>query len=471
MMPWTLDRIADAVGGTLVNADPEMTVDRVVVDSRQSVEGALFVAIRGERVDAHNFADQVVADGAVAVLAEQEVAVPAIIVDDTVLALGRLAAAYRRSLPNTKVMALTGSSGKTTTKDLLASILESIAPTIAPRGSYNSEVGLPLTILDCAEDTSFLVLEMGMRGPGHIAYLCDVGAPRIGAVINVGSAHLGMLGSREAIAQAKGEILDALPAASEGGVAILHADNPIVMALASRTTALVRTFGEAPDADIRAESVHLDSSAQPSFTLIYGADRGEVNLQLAGEHQVANACAAAAIALSAGVAFEQVVNGLNAAAPRSRWRMEVTTRADGVTIINDSYNANPESMRAALKALVAMGEQRRTWAVLGPMAELGDQSRTEHDELGRMIVRLDISKLITVGEESRPLYLGACLEGSWGDEAAWVADTDAALQVLTDQLRPGDIVLVKASRSFGLESIAKALIEAGAPPEDPLESR
>ncbi len=459
MIPWSLSRIAEVVGGRLNLAEGSLLVDKVAIDSRADVTGALFVAIRGDNVDGHVFAQQVLDDGAVAVLAERELGVPAIIVDDTVAALGHLAAAYRRSLPDLTILALTGSSGKTTAKDLLASVLESVAPTVAPRGSFNSEVGLPLTVLDCTQDTRFLVLEMGMRGPGHIAYLCEIGAPTIGAVINVGSAHLGMLGSREAIALAKGEILDGLPSAADGGVAVLHGDNPVVAELAGRTRARVVMFGESATADVRAESVRLNERAEPEFTLVSDGQSGQINLQLTGEHQVANACAAAAMALAAGIDFDQVVTALNTAQSRSHWRMEVTTRPDGVTIINDAYNANPESMRAALKALVAVGAGRRTWAVLGPMGELGDDSSLEHDDLGRMIVRLDINKLISVGELTRPLHLGACLEGSWGDEAAWVPDVDAAIAILADQLRPGDVVLVKASRSFGFEKIAAALSE------------
>lgn len=458
MIPWSVAQICAAINGEPDLVDGAALVGAVVCDSRQVVPGSMFVAIPGERVDGHSFAAEVIAAGAVVVLAERPVGVPAIIVSNSVAALGELAAAYRRSLPEITVLALTGSSGKTTTKDLLANILEPIAATVAPQGSYNSEVGLPLTILECNADTKYLVLEMGMRGLGHIAYLCGIGAPQIGGLINVGSAHLGELGSREAIAEAKGEILAGLPSSADGGIAVVHADNPLVRAQEARTTARIVSFGESVDADVRASSVTIDELARARFELEFDGDIGSVQLQLAGEHQVANACAAAALALAAGVGFADVITGLNSAQPRSRWRMEITNRSDGVTVINDAYNANPESMRAALKALVALGQGRRTWAVLGEMGELGADSQDEHDVLGRMIVRLDVSQLIAVGSGTRALYLGANLEGSWGDEAAWVEDVDAAIEMLRANLRPGDVVLIKASRSFGLERVAHALL-------------
>lgn len=459
MMPWSLERIAEVVGGTYVaggEAGPHDPVTTVVSDSRDAVPGALFVAIPGERVDGHDYVEQVLQQGACGTLASRAVPGPAVMVNDTVAALGRLAAAYRESLPGLTVLALTGSSGKTTTKDLLASVLAAEGPTVAPRGSYNSEVGLPLTILECDDTTRFLVLEMGMRGFGHIDYLCRIGHPDIAAVINVGSAHLGMVGSREGIAQAKGEILDRLPVT---GRAVLHADNPLVMAQADRSPAPVLTFGESDSADVRVCDVRIDDIARASFDLVYEGERARVDLRIAGEHQTANAAAAAALALAAGLPLDRIADSLSTAEGLSRWRMEVHRRADGVTIINDAYNANPESMRAALKALIAMGQGRRTWAVLGGMGELGDDSRDEHDALGRMIVRLDVSKLIAVGEMTRPLYLGASLEGSWGDEAAWVADADDALDVLRRELTPGDVVLVKASRAIGLERVAQALVD------------
>jgi UDP-N-acetylmuramoyl-tripeptide--D-alanyl-D-alanine ligase len=296
---------------------------------------------------------------------------------------------------------------------------------------------------------------------GDINYLCRITPPKVGLVLNVGHSHIGEFGSQDAIAQAKGEMIDNVVA---GGTAVLNADDPRVAAMTSRTEQTVRTFGEAPDADVRATDVKLDDGGRPSFTLHADGQSFDVQLQLVGEHQVPNALAAAAAVLAAGLTPEQAATGLNAATTQSKWRMEVTERADGVTVINDAYNANPDSMRAALKALVAIGRARgvRTWAVLGPMGELGDSSTDEHDGVGRLAVRLDVNRLVAVGPEARPIHLGASLEGSWGNESAYVDTADEALELLGKELRTGDVVLVKASRYVGLDRLATALLQEGA---------
>ena len=461
MIPMTLAEVAGVVGGRLADGDPDIVVTVAASDDRDCVPGTLFAAIAGERVDGPDYIDSARERGAVAALTTRPVGSPAIIVDDVVAALGALASYVIQRLPGTLVLGLTGSSGKTTTKDLLAAILAPHGETVAPRGSFNSEVGLPLTVLSCTTRTKYLVLEMGMRGREHIHYLCRIAHPRIAGVINVGSAHMELLGSREAIAEAKGEIIDDLPA---DGTAILHADNPPVMAQAGRTSAPIITFGEAADATVRASDITLDSLARPRFTLHWQGDAVPVQLTLSGEHQVANALAATSFALAAGIALADIVAVLETYVPASKWRMEVTERPDGVTVINDAYNANPESMRAALKALVAIGREqgRRTWAVLGEMREIGDASVEEHDSIGRLAVRLDVSKLVAVGEGARPVHLGAAHEGSWGEESTWVPDVDAAIALLQEQVRPGDVVLVKASRSIGLERVAEALLVEGA---------
>ena len=456
MIPMTLAEVAGVVGGRLADADPDIVVTVAASDDRDCVPGTLFACIAGERVDGHDFISTARERGAVAALTTRPVGSAAIVVDDVVLALGQLASYVIQRLPGTLVLGLTGSSGKTTTKDLLAAILAPHGETVAPRGSFNSEVGLPLTILSCTTRTKYLVLEMGMRGRGHIRYLCEIAHPRIAGVINVGSAHLELLGSREAIAEAKGEIIEALPV---DGTAILHADNPLVMDQRPRTAAQVVTFGESPNADLRATDVRLDERARPRFTLQWQGSSVPVALTLSGEHQVANALAATAFALAAGIELAEIVASLESYVPASKWRMEVSERPDGVTIVNDAYNANPESMRAALKALVAMGQGRRTWAVLGEMREIGPTSVEEHDAIGRLAVRLDVSRLVAVGEGARPIHLGASHEGSWGDESAWVPDVDSAIALLSDEVQPGDIVLVKASRSIGLERVAAALLE------------
>lgn len=463
MIPMTLAEVAGVVGGRIADGEPDIVVTVAASDDRDCVPGTLFACIAGERVDGHDFVASARERGAVACLTTRPVGSAAIIVDDVVAALGTLASYVIQRLPGTLVMGLTGSSGKTTTKDLLAAILAPHGETVAPRGSFNSEVGLPLTVLSCTTRTKYLVLEMGMRGRHHIAYLCQIAHPSIAGVINVGSAHIELLGSREAIAEAKAEIIDDLPA---DGVAIMHADNPLVMGQAGRTSAPIMTFGEDADADVRASDITLDTLARPRFTLHWQGEAVPVQLTLSGEHQVANALAATAFALAAGIDLGDIVRVLESYESASKWRMEVTERPDGVTVINDAYNANPESMRAALKALVAMGrgqgsQERRTWAVVGEMRELGDISVDEHDAIGRLAVRLDVSKLVAVGEGARPVHLGAAHEGSWGEESTWVPDVDAAIALLREQVQPGDIVLVKASRSIGLEAVAAALLADG----------
>jgi UDP-N-acetylmuramoyl-tripeptide--D-alanyl-D-alanine ligase len=323
-------------------------------------------------------------------------------------------------------------------------------------------------VLLATTDTRFLVLELSARGLGHIRHLAEIAPPRIGAVLNVGSAHLGEFGSREVIAQAKGELVRALPAHQAGGVAILNVDDPLVRAMASWTQARIVSVGESVTAHVRAHGVRVDELGRPAFTIVAGGDSAEVHLRLSGEHHVGNALAAAAIALECGLPLPDVAAALSVARAQSRWRMELTERGDGVLIVNDAYNANPESMRAALKSLAAIaraGGGRRSWAVLGPMAELGPDAPAEHDAIGRLTVRLGISRLVSVGEAARPIADGAAAEGSRAGESRWaadiaaVADIAAAADLLRAQLRPGDVVLLKASRSARLERLAAMLAD------------
>ncbi|WP_329116016.1 UDP-N-acetylmuramoyl-tripeptide--D-alanyl-D-alanine ligase [Streptomyces sp. NBC_01465] len=461
MIALSLAEITAIVGGQSSDIpDPSLTVTGpVVIDSRLVESGSLFAAFDGEHVDGHDYAQRAVEAGAAAVLATRPVGVPAIVVDDVEVALGALARAVVQRLGAT-VVGLTGSAGKTSTKDLTAQLLQRHGPTVWTPGSLNGEIGLPLSALRADEDTRYLVLEMGARGIGHIRYLTELTPPKIGVVLNVGTAHIGEFGGREQIAQAKGELVETLPPAEEGGVAVLNADDPLVRAMASRTKARVLLFGEAADADIRADNVRLTDSGQPAFTLHTPSGCSDVTMRLYGEHHVSNALAAAAVAHELGMSASMIATALSEAGTLSRWRMEVTERPDGVTVVNDAYNANPESMRAALRALVAMGKGRRTWAVLGPMAELGDDSLAEHDAVGRLAVRLNVSKLVAVGgREASWLQLGAYNEGSWGEESVHVSDAQAAVDLLRSELRAGDVVLVKASRSIGLEKVALALVE------------
>ncbi|MEU1807282.1 UDP-N-acetylmuramoyl-tripeptide--D-alanyl-D-alanine ligase [Streptomyces sp. NPDC019937] len=469
MIPLSLTEITGLVGGQPHDIpDPDLKVTGpVVIDSREVRPGSLFAALPGERVDGHDYARGAVEAGAVAVLATRPVStadapVPSIVVPDVVAAMGALARAAVERL-GTTVVALTGSAGKTSTKDLIAQLLQRHGPTVWTHGSFNNEIGLPLTALRADTTTQHLVLEMGARGKGHIRYLTDLTPPRIGLVLNVGTAHIGEFGGREQIAEAKGELVEALPSAEDGGVAVLNADDPLVRAMASRTKARTVLFGEAEDADVRASNVRLADGGRPAFTLHTPTGCGDVTMRLYGEHHVSNALAAAAVAHETGMSVDEIAVALSEAGQLSRWRMEVTERSDGVTVVNDAYNANPESMRAALRALAAMGAAtpgRRTWAVLGPMAELGDESLAEHDAVGRLAVRLNVSKLVAVGgREAAWLDMGAKNEGSWGEESVHVSDVRAAVDLLRSELRPGDVVLVKASRSVGLEALAQALLE------------
>jgi UDP-N-acetylmuramoyl-tripeptide--D-alanyl-D-alanine ligase len=483
----TLREIADAVGGRVHSAGDDLgrTGDEKVTgsvefDTREVTAGGLFVALPGARVDGHDFAAQAVERGAVAVLAAREVDVPAVIVPPAtdaharsyvlsgdrdgsgaaVLAgLARLARHVVDRLPELAVVGVTGSSGKTSTKDLIAQVLSPMGATVAPPGSFNNELGHPWTVLRADRDTRHLVLELSARGPGHIAALCAVAPPRIGVVLNVGSAHLGEFGSKEGIAKTKGELMEALPA---DGLAVLNADDPLVAAMASRTKARVVFVGEDARAEIRATDIVLDEQARAGFHLVTPQGEADVKLGVHGAHQVGNALSAIAVALELGATVEQAAQWISAAQRVSERRMDVRTRADGVTVVNDAYNANPESVRAALKSLAAMarsgGSQRRSWAVLGMMGELGDTHVSAHDEIGRLAVRLDISRLVVVGEAARPMHQGAHLEGSWGEESVLVPDVDAAVALLRDELQAGDVVLVKASKSEALWRVAEELL-------------
>ena len=455
MAELTVAQICHATGGEAMLVEPTQTVRGWCTDSEDVVNGSMFIGIRGQKVDGHVFAAQAIARGAVVVLSDRALDVPCIVVDDTVAALGNLARWWRRQLGQLTVVAITGSSGKTSTKDLTAQVLASAGPTVAPLGSLNTEIGVPLTILRADPSTRFLVLEMGMRGPGQIAELVDIAAPDIAVIVNVGTAHLELLGSRAALLLAKGEIVAGLTAQA---IAILPGDDQFVADLPTPARRVL--FGESARCQVRAVDVHLDQLARASFTLQIGEAASEEQLHLHGEHFIGNALAAAAVGSAVGMDVVTIARALSAATLNSKWRMQVIATADEVTVINDAYNANPESVRAALKALVAMRGAGRTWAVLGEMRELGDSSVEEHDAVGRLAVRLDVSRLICVGPATRVMHLGASNEGSWGDESIWVPEVQDAIDLLLDQVQPGDVVLVKASRSIGLEAVADALIHA-----------
>jgi len=450
MIEMTLAEVAAAVGGTLVHADPAARVTGAVeFDSRRIGPGDLFAAFVGTSVDGHDFAPTAASAGAVVVLGTRDVApVPAILVPDTRTALAALARAVvdRLTAAGTlTVIGLTGSSGKTTTKDLIAQLVSPLGPTVAPAGSLNNELGHPYTVLRAEPHTRFLVLEMGARAIGDIAYLCRVAPPRVGVVLNVGVSHLGEFGSVAAIAQAKGELVEALP---PDGVAVLNADDPAVSAMSARTAAAAVHFGEStnPEADVRATGVTLDERGRPEYTLHYDGASAAVRLGLTGAHQVSNSLAAAAVALSLGVPVPAVAAALAEVRVVSPRRMDVYDRPDGITVVDDSYNANPASTAAALRALAALGHQRRRIAVLGYMAELGEHERAGHERVGRLAAELGVDRLVVVGEPAAAIHEGATASPRWGGESILVGDQEAAVAVLRDELRPGDVVLVKGSR-------------------------
>jgi UDP-N-acetylmuramoyl-tripeptide--D-alanyl-D-alanine ligase len=463
MIPLTLHEIAAAVGGE-VHDDPGGVTVRgpAFQDTRVPEQDGLYVAFAGANVDGHDFARDAVEAGAAAVLGSRPVGVPAVVVRDVQAALGQLARHVLDRLPEVTVLGVTGSQGKTSTKDLLTAVLSDAGPTVATRGSFNNEIGLPLTVLRADPGTRYLLLEMGARGAGHLAALCAVAPPDVSLVLNVGKAHLGEFGTQADIAAAKGELVEAL---DTDGVAVLNADDPLVSAMAARTRARTLTFGAGEAADVRLADVRLDDDGRPRMTLSHGDVRVPLSLRLVGEHQARNAAAAAAAAAAVGIPLEDACRVLAGVESLSQWRMEVRRRQDGLTLVNDAYNANPDSMEAALRALVAIGRGRggaaRTVAVLGEMLELGESSAAEHEAVGRLAVRLGVRQLVVVGDAARAVHQGALLEGAQGEDAVLVADNDEAVRWLARHTGPDDVVLVKASRGARLDLVADGLLQAG----------
>lgn len=472
MLRTTAREIADVVGGRLAGGatGAETVTGRARIDSRLVEVGDLFAAFAGEHVDGADYAPAAHAAGAALILGTQDTGVPSVLVEDVEAALSALAHSQldraRAARTDLVVLALTGSAGKTGTKDMIGEILAPLGPTVAPAGSHNNELGLPLTVLDIDEETRFLVLEMGARGIGHIAHLTAIARPNISLVLNVGTAHLGEFGSVEAIAQAKGEIIEAL---APGGRAVLNADDPRVLAMAPRTAAPVVTWGTGRG-DVRLEDLTLDDAAHPRFTLTVPAGltavdgreipagSAAVHLDLVGEHQAMNATAATVAALLAGATLPEAARALGGARVLSGQRMETVELPGGITLVNDAYNANPDSMRLALRTLAHLGRARRTIAVLGEMRELGPDTIRLHDEIGRLAVRLNIDQLIVVGPGARAVHNGACLEGSFGGESIYTETVDEAFAVLETTMRPGDVVLLKSSRDAGVRTLGPRII-------------
>ncbi|MEV8212156.1 UDP-N-acetylmuramoyl-tripeptide--D-alanyl-D-alanine ligase [Leifsonia sp. NPDC077715] len=469
MIAMTLAEIAEATRGTLLldgtDATPDTTVDGLsTTDSREVVPGTIFFAKPGEVTDGHLFAPQAVEAGAALLVVDHalDLPVPQLLVDDTVVALGDLATeviARVRALGLLKIVGITGSNGKTTTKNLLRAVLEQVGPTIAPRASFNNEVGAPVTMLQVTEETQFLVAEMGASGIGEIARLVRMARPDVGVVLKVGLAHAGEFGGIEKTLQAKTEMVTDL---LDSDVAILNIDDARVRTMADKTIARVLWFGLDEQAAVRATDIVSDRRGT-SFTLhLPSRDGGEgesrpVRFQVLGEHHVMNALAAAASAYVLDVDIDTIVTALQSVKTAERGRMEVLGN-DEVTVINDAYNASPDSMAAAIKTLAQIAEpDGRTIAVLGEMSELGEFSGEEHDRIGLLVVRLGIDQLVVVGPEARRMHITAINEGSWDGESVYFETQDEAFEHLQGSLRPGDTVLVKSSNSAGLRFLGDRL--------------
>lgn len=471
MIRWTLAEVADIVAGRVADDVPGAAAVVVAgpafIDSREVVPGGLFVAFVGERADGHDHAAAAVGSGAAAVLGSRPVGVPAVLVDDPRSALQALARRLLAELADVTVVGLTGSQGKTTTKDLLAAVLADAGETVATQGSFNNELGLPLTVLRAGPGTRFLVLEMGARGVGNLRELCAIARPDIGLVLNVGKAHIGEFGTQDEIAVAKAELVEAL---ADDGTAVLNADDARVAAMARRTRARVTTYGRDAAADVRIEGEELGPDGCPAFRLVHGPHSADVRLRLLGAHQASNAAAAAAVGLTVGMTLDEVASSLAAVTSLSRWRMELHERADGLVVLNDAYNANPDSMAAALQALAALARGRgaRSVAVLGEMRELGESAAAEHRAVGRLAVDLGVTCVVGVGAVAEDVVRGAeeALREhgtAQGEEPVLVKDNEAAASWLRDRAVAGDVVLVKASRGAALDEVADALLAGSSP--------
>ncbi|KGJ82847.1 UDP-N-acetylmuramoylalanyl-D-glutamate--2,6-diaminopimelate ligase [Cryobacterium roopkundense] len=465
MIALSLRQVTEATAGVLHLAagtvdDRSMISGTVQTDSREVTPGSIFVAKPGEVTDGHLFAPTAVERGAELLIVERLLDLPVaqIVVADVVVALGALASdvvARVRSAGRLKVVGVTGSNGKTTTKNLLREILERVGPTVAPRGSFNNQVGAPMTMLEVTHETEYLVVEMGASGVGAIARLVDLVRPDIGIVLTVGLAHAGEFGGLDATVLAKSEMVtELLPT----DVAVLNADDPRVAGMSAVTHARVVPFGEYGNAVVRATDVRAGRSGTSFILHLASGQSSPVVFRVLGEHHITNALAAAAAAEVLGVPLDTIVAALESVRKAERWRMEVLGGRDGITVINDAYNASPDSMTAALKTLAQIQEpDTRTIAVLGEMAELGALAGEEHDRVGLLAVRLNISQVVVVGAGARRMHISTINEGSWDGESAYVDTADEAFELVRTIVRPGDTILVKSSNSAGLRFLGDRL--------------
>ena len=468
MFDLTLGQVCEIVGGKLIG-DATIRVSGVSIDSRHTKPGDLFAAIAGERVDGHAFSDQAIKLGASALLTSKEVAGDQVIIpaspdalDPAIHAIAKLSAHVRAGMHGVEVVGVTGSSGKTSTKDMIGQILSHAGVTHAPAGSQNNELGLPLTLLSAPFDAKYLVAEMGMRGLGHISHLCDLAKPTIGVVTNVGRAHIGEVGSIEAIAKAKSELVSAIPSS---GVVVLNADDERVIAMRTLTEATVYSYGLSESADVKAENLHLTAYGSYNFDLVYRGDRIPASIPMLGEHNVLNALAAAAVGIAVGMEIEDIARALTTLKQMSKWRMEVHQIPGNVTIINDAYNANPESMSAALQTLTAIPATGKSFAILGKMHELGTTSDEIHSQVAKLAIELGVARVVAVGELATSYGLPAMSSEVSGDESSgangqdsvWLPDFVQACDYIVNQVNSGDILLFKASRAEQFEVLAEQI--------------
>lgn len=467
MIALTLAEVVAATAGRLEPSGTDATEATIVdgpvtTDSREVVPGGVFVAKRGEFDDGHRFAAAAAEQGAALLIVERplELPVPQVVVDDSVEALGALATEVvrrMRALGRLRIVGVTGSNGKTTTKNLLRTVLEQVGPTVAARKSYNNEVGAPTTMLELTEETEYLVAEMGASGVGEIARLVRMARPDVGIVLKVGLAHAGEFGGIEKTVQAKSEMVTDLLSTD---VAVLNADDPRVVPMAGLTAARVVWFGLGERADVRATDVVVHARGTEFTVTVPGGESAHVRFSVLGEHHVMNALAAIAAARELGVPLATIVAALERVTLAEQWRMQVMGGRHDITVINDAYNASPDSVQAALKTLAQVKRpEGRTIAVLGEMSELGEFSGEEHDRIGLLAVRLGVSQLVVVGEGARRLHITAINEGSWDGESAYVETADEAFDLVTSMVHPGDTVLVKSSNSAGLRHLGDRLGE------------
>jgi UDP-N-acetylmuramoyl-tripeptide--D-alanyl-D-alanine ligase len=456
-----LSEIAVAVAGSLYGEDEVVTAS-VETDSRLINVGSLFVAKPGEVTDGHLFLGSALEKGAVGAIVQskQDSGISQIVVKDSVEALGKLATyviAKLHEAGRLRVVAVTGSNGKTSTKNMLRIILEKFGNTISPIESYNNEVGAPISMLKADFETDFLVAELGAGGIGSIKYLAEMCQPDVAVELKVGLAHVGEFGGIETTFEIKSELVKALRDSSQ---VILNADDSLVTQMAQFTNAEKTWFGTNEGADVRAENIALTLTGTRFDLLVNGETLGPVNLRILGEHQVMNALASLAVAKVLGLDIRSAIASLEELDLAERWRMQLLSGPNGSLVINDAYNASPDSMRAALQTLATLGRQgHKTIAILGEMAELGHESVAQHDEIGRLVVRLNIDQLFVVGQGAKLIHLGAMQEGSWDGESKFVDTIDEALEQVRDLLGSGDIVLVKSSKSANLRFLGDALAE------------